>query len=112
MAGGGARFQRRTPVIPGSGGALGAQVHMVKASRSPYRRGRGAGARGRETTRGARAAAASLRSTGEESDQTRGITRSGRFQMPIGSRSSRKFPKSLHTISSLCLLFVSLTPLE
>jgi hypothetical protein len=32
MAGGGACFPRRTPVISGSGGALGAQVHMTKAS--------------------------------------------------------------------------------
>jgi hypothetical protein len=32
MAGGGARFQRRTPVISGSGGALCAQVHTTKAS--------------------------------------------------------------------------------
>jgi hypothetical protein len=32
MVGGGARFQRRTPVISGSGGALGAQVHKAKAS--------------------------------------------------------------------------------
>jgi hypothetical protein len=45
MAGGRARFQRRTPVIPGSGGALGAQVHTTKASRSTYRRGRDAGLR-------------------------------------------------------------------
>jgi hypothetical protein len=30
--GGGARFQRRTPVISGSGRALGAQVHTAKAS--------------------------------------------------------------------------------
>jgi hypothetical protein len=39
MGGGGARFQRRTPVIPGSGGALGAQVHTAKAYGSTYRRG-------------------------------------------------------------------------
>jgi hypothetical protein len=32
MAGGDARFQRRTPVISGSGGVLGAQVHTAKAS--------------------------------------------------------------------------------
>jgi hypothetical protein len=37
MAGGGARFQRRTPVISGSGGALGAQVHTTKASIGTYR---------------------------------------------------------------------------
>jgi hypothetical protein len=51
MAGGGACFQRRTPVIPGSGGALGAQVHTTKASGGTYRQGRGTGTRGRATTR-------------------------------------------------------------
>jgi hypothetical protein len=34
MAGGGARFQWRTPVIFGSGGALGARVYTAKASRA------------------------------------------------------------------------------
>jgi hypothetical protein len=101
MAGGGARFQRRTLMIPGSGGALGAQVHPAKASRSTYRQGRSTGARGGATTCGARAAAASPRLVGEASNRTRGIARSGRFQMPIGSRSSCNSPKSLHTISSL-----------
>jgi hypothetical protein len=49
MAGGGACFQRRTPVIPGSGEALGAQVHMAKASGGTSRRGAGArGARCRD----------------------------------------------------------------
>jgi hypothetical protein len=62
MAGGGACFPRRAPVIFGSGGALGARVPMARASRGIYRRGRGAVARGGATTRGARAAAASPRS--------------------------------------------------
>jgi hypothetical protein len=101
MAGGGACFQRRTPVISSLGGALGAQVHTAKASWGTYRRRRGAGARGGATTRGARAAVASPRSAGQASDRTCGIARSGRFQMLIGSRSSRNSPKSLHTISSL-----------
>jgi hypothetical protein len=64
MAGGGALFPQRTPVIFGSGGALGARVQTAKASGGIYRRGRGADARGRVTTRGARAAAASPRSAG------------------------------------------------
>jgi hypothetical protein len=101
MAGGGACFQRRTPVIPGSGRALGAQVHTAKASGGTYRWGRGAGAQGGATTRGARAAAARPRLAKEASDRMRGIARSGRFQMPIGSWSSRNSPKSLHMISSL-----------
>jgi hypothetical protein len=101
MAGGGARFQRRTPVISGSGRALGAQVHTAKASRHTYRRGQGADTRGGATTREARAAAASPRSAGQASDRTRGHARSGHFQTLIGSRSSRNSPKSLHMISSL-----------
>jgi hypothetical protein len=52
MAGGGARFPRRTPVISGSGGALGARVQTAKASEDTYRRGQGADARGGATTRG------------------------------------------------------------
>jgi hypothetical protein len=51
MAGGGASFPRRTPVISGSGGAL--------ASSGTYRRGQGADTQGGATTRGARAATAS-----------------------------------------------------
>ncbi len=72
MAGGGACFPRRTPVISGSGGALGARVQTAKASRGIYRRGRGADVWGRATTRGAHAAAASPRSAGQASDRTRG----------------------------------------
>jgi hypothetical protein len=101
MVGGGARFPRRTPVISGSGGALGVRVHTAKASGDTYRRGQGVDARSKATTRGARAAAASLRSVGQASDRTRGLARSGHFQTLIGSRSSRNSPKSLHTISSL-----------
>jgi hypothetical protein len=37
MAGGGARFQRRTPVISGSCEALGVKVHMAIASGGTYR---------------------------------------------------------------------------
>ena len=42
MAGGGACFPRRIPVISSLGGALGARVQMAKASGGIYRRGRGA----------------------------------------------------------------------
>jgi hypothetical protein len=73
MAGGGARFPRRTPVISVLGGALGARVQTAKASRGTYRRGRGADARGGATTRGAHAVAASPRSAGQASDRTRGL---------------------------------------
>jgi hypothetical protein len=59
-------------VISGSSGALGVRVPMAKASGGIYRRRRGADARGRATTRGARAAAASPRSAGQASDRTRG----------------------------------------
>jgi hypothetical protein len=62
MACGGARFPRRTPVISGSVGALGARVQMAKASGGIYRQGRRADALGGATTHGARAAAASSRS--------------------------------------------------
>jgi hypothetical protein len=72
MAGGGACFPRRAPVISGSGGALGARVPTAKASRGIYRKGRGADARGRATTRGARAAAASPRSAGPTRRRVRG----------------------------------------
>jgi hypothetical protein len=101
MVGCGARFQRRTPVISGSRGALGAQVHTATASRGTYRRGQSVDVWGRATTRGARAAAASPRSAGQASDRTRGLAWSGHFQTLIGSRSFRNSPKSLHTISSL-----------
>jgi hypothetical protein len=73
MAGGGARFPRWTPVISGSGRALGTRVQMSKASRGTYRRGQGADAWNGATTRGAHAATASLRSAGHASDQTRGL---------------------------------------
>jgi hypothetical protein len=59
MAGGGARFSRRAPVISGSSEARGVQVPTTKASRGIYRRGHGTGAQGRATTRGGRTAAAS-----------------------------------------------------
>jgi hypothetical protein len=101
MVSGGARFPGRTPVISGSGRALGARVHTTKASGGTYRRGQGAGARGGATTRGTRAAAASPRSAGQASDRTRGLARSGHFQTLIGSRSSHNSSESLHTISSL-----------
>jgi hypothetical protein len=85
MTGGGARLQRQTPVISGSGGAVVAQVQTAKASRRTYKRGQAADERGGATTRGARAAVASLRSVGQASDQTRGLARSGYFQTLIGS---------------------------
>jgi hypothetical protein len=64
MAGGGARFSRRAPVISGLGEARGVQVPTAKASRGIYRRKHDTGAQGRATTRGARAAATSPRSAG------------------------------------------------
>jgi hypothetical protein len=74
MVGGGARFPRQTPVIPGSGGALGGRVQMAKASGGTYRRGRGADARSGATTRGARAAATSPRSAVQASDRIHGLS--------------------------------------
>jgi hypothetical protein len=74
---------------------------MAKASRGTYRRGRDAGAWGGGDHARARAAVASARWADQASDRTRDIARSGRFQMLIGSRSSRNSPKSLHMISSL-----------
>jgi hypothetical protein len=65
MAGGGACFSRRAPMISGSGEALGVQVPTAKASGGIYRRGHDTGARGRATTRGACAAVASPRSVGQ-----------------------------------------------
>jgi hypothetical protein len=46
MAGGSARFSRRTPVISGSGEARGVQMPTAKVSGSIYRRGHGTGAQG------------------------------------------------------------------
>jgi hypothetical protein len=82
MAGGGACFSRRAPMISGSGEALGVQVPIANASGGIYRRGRGTGVRGRATTHGARAAAASPRSAGQASDRTRGF-----FLLPEFKRS-------------------------
>jgi hypothetical protein len=82
MAGGGARFSRRTPVISGSGEARGVQVPTAKVSGSIYRRGHDTGAQGRATTRGARAAVASPRSAGEASDRTRGFLLLPEFKRP------------------------------
>jgi hypothetical protein len=72
MAGGGACFSQRAPVISSSGGALGLRVPTAKALGGIYRRGRGADAWGGATTRGARAATASPRSAGQASDRTGG----------------------------------------
>jgi hypothetical protein len=72
MAGGGACFPRRTPVISVSGEALGVRVQTAKAFGGIYRRGRGADARGRATKRGARAATASPRSAGLTRRRARG----------------------------------------
>jgi hypothetical protein len=101
MAGCGARFPRWTPVISGSGGALGARVQTAKASRGTYRWERAADTRGGATTRWARATMASPRSASQARDRTRGLAQSGHFQTLIGSQSSRNSPKSLHTICSL-----------
>jgi hypothetical protein len=60
-------------VISGSGEALGLQLPTAKVSGGIYRRGQGTGTRGRETTRGTHAAAASPRSAGQASDRTRGF---------------------------------------
>jgi hypothetical protein len=73
MAGCGARFSRRAPVISGSGEARGVQVPTAKASGGIYRRGHRIGAQGMATTRGPRATAASPRSAGQASDRTRGF---------------------------------------
>jgi hypothetical protein len=82
MAGSGARFSRRTPVIFGSGEAQGVQVPTAKVSGTIYRRGNGTGALGGATTRGARAAAASPRSAGQASDRTRGFLLLPEFKRP------------------------------
>jgi hypothetical protein len=84
MAGGGACFSRRAPVISGSGEALGVQVPTAKASGGIYRQGQGTGTWGGATTRGAHAAAASPCSAGQASDRTRGFFASARVQALIG----------------------------
>jgi hypothetical protein len=82
MAGGGARFSRRTPVISGSGEAQDVQVPTANASGGIYRRGHSTGAQGRATTHGARAAAASPRSAGQASDRTRAFLLLPEFKRP------------------------------
>jgi hypothetical protein len=82
MAGGGACFSRRAPVISGSSEARGVQVPTAKASRGIYRRGHGTDAQGRATTRGARTAAASPRSAGQAIDRTRGFLLLPEFKRP------------------------------
>jgi hypothetical protein len=82
MAGGGACFPRRTPVISGSGGALGALVQTAKAAGNIYRRGRGADAwgtryRGQSTLGRPNTASSTW------------LFASARVQTPIGWRSSR-----------------------
>jgi hypothetical protein len=72
MAGDGACFPRRTPMISGSGGALGVRVQMAKASGGIYGRGLGADAQGGATTCAARAAVASPRSAGLTRHRARG----------------------------------------
>jgi hypothetical protein len=59
-------------VISGLGRALGARVQTAKVSGGIYRRGQGADARGKATTRGARAAATSPRSAGLTRRRARG----------------------------------------
>ena len=82
MAGGGARFSRRTPVIFGSGEARGVRCQRLRPLGRIYRRGHDTGARGGATTRGARAAAASPRSAGQASDRTRGLLLLPEFKRP------------------------------
>jgi hypothetical protein len=88
-------------VITGSGGAFGAQVHTTKASGALISEGETQARGAKATTHGAGAAAANPGSAGQASNQTRGIARSCRFQMLIGSRSPHNSPKSLHMISFL-----------
>jgi hypothetical protein len=83
MAGGGARFSRRTPVIFGSGGARGVRCQRLRPLGRIYRRGHDTGARGKATTRGARAAAASPRSAGQASDRIRGFFLLPEFKRPL-----------------------------
>jgi hypothetical protein len=68
MAGGGARFSRRTPTILGSGEARGVRCQRLRPLGRIYRQGHGRGVRG-----GGRAAVASPRSAGLASDRTRGL---------------------------------------
>jgi hypothetical protein len=82
MAGGGARFSRRTPVISGSGEARGVRCQRLRPLGRIYRRGHDRGTRGGATTRGARAAAASPRSAGQASDRTRGFSLLPEFKRP------------------------------
>jgi hypothetical protein len=82
MAGGGARFSRRTPVISSSGGARGLRCQRLRPLGRIYRQGHGTGAQGGVTTHGARAAAASPRSTGQASDRTRGFLLLPEFKRP------------------------------
>ena len=82
MAGGGARFQRRTPVISGSGEARGVRCQRLRPLGCIYRRGHDTGAQGGATTRGARAAAASARSAGQARDRTRGFLLLPEFKRP------------------------------
>jgi hypothetical protein len=73
MAGGGALFSRRTPVISGSGEARGVRCQRLR----PLRRGHDTGAQG-----GARAAAAGPRSAGQASDRTHGFLLLPEFKRP------------------------------
>jgi hypothetical protein len=82
MAGGGARFSRRAPVISGSGEARGVEAPTAKASGGIYRRENGTGAQGGATTRGARATVASPHSAGQASDRTRGFLLLPEFKRP------------------------------
>jgi hypothetical protein len=82
MAGGGARFSRRTPVISGSGEARGVLCQRLRPLGRIYRRGHGTDARGGATTREARADAASPRSAGQASDRTRGFLLLPEFKRP------------------------------
>jgi hypothetical protein len=82
MAGDGARFSRRTPVIFGSGEARAVRCQRLRPLGRIYRRGHDTGARGGATTRGVRAAAASPRSTGQASDRTRGFLLLPEFKRP------------------------------
>jgi hypothetical protein len=82
MAGGGARFSRRTPVISGSGEARGVRCQRLRPLGRIYRRGHDTGAQGGATMRGACAAVASPRSAGQASDRTRGFLLLPEFKCP------------------------------
>jgi hypothetical protein len=79
MAGGGARFSQRTPVISGSGEARGVRCQRLRPLGRIYRRGHGTGAQGGATMR---AATASPRSAGQASDRTRGFLLLPEFKRP------------------------------